>query len=834
MEQVKAQTNSRSTANEESWMVLITAAGGRPRGRNGLFLPAREIDQARTRFLKDIFNSHGLTKLEPCLDPFSGQHDCLYLATFSSHAAVEDARDEWDGAQFDNAFMTRVFIDDIEEDKIVPERLQQSSTPSNSQACITGTAFLPAPPSNTFEEWWAKRDARHWASHQRNIEHQTGLRGRGVWLYEDDPEGPNSTSFSRMTPPLIKNKEDGRGRVEKDEPVELIDWPSWQKTGHFTLLSHTAYLIPLGNSASDESSPQFSNDNDREEKGTPGSSPTPDSPCLPNALDPYATKELAQKKDMTCPVLCSGHEAQASNSVSRKRVAPSSNGSAMEEPTSDNHRHVDEEFTQTEDTTHSVFLIRRDKEARQCKSCKRATFSSDDAAINGISSDEKDRQPPISTLFAPHQHTKSITIPDADFVCAHAPIYTDKSPRSPYNPARAHLPTPDTSPATLQCVSTAADLHPLEAIEYQYPHFVRIASEDEDHHIHGLTSDTRSPASDATATRTPEFDGRADVLRVRSTDGQSINSISSQSMVLHQPVAIRVGTPILIKLLSPTHEYSENGSPYSFEQIENISSHNASHETGSIDPEDAWYAELAAKTANGEIAVEYVSVSPARRTYNDLSIVDPQLEWFAEILTNREINNADVPSVPDHCVRKDRIVQDVAVSKPEGKASSEVIIEETIAMKETIVVDETFDEPEAIGRLVPAQDTSPNLVPEENRAEDEATEEPVLVRQINAFIQKYVNDIVPTAALNDLEENTLEIIIQPSIPAANETPDRWLKVLLLPLLSFFSQRLMLIFLRSPLLALVLIVLLSLYARRDGNGCAEQQMAAHDYGSSNER
>jgi hypothetical protein len=833
MEQVKAQTKSRSTANEESWTVLITAAGGRPRGRNGLFLSAREIDQARTRFLKEIFNSHGLTKLEPCLDPFSGQYDCLYLATFSSHAAVEGARDEWDGAQFDNAFMTRVFIDDIEEDKIVPEHLQQSSTPSNSQACVTGTAFLPAPPSNTFEEWWAKRDARHWASHQRNIEHQTSLRGRGIWLYEDDPEGPNPTSFSRMTPPLIKNKEDGRGRVEKDEPVELIDWPSWQKTGHFTLLPHTAYLIPPGSSASDKFSPQSSDDNDLEEKGTPDSSPAPDSPCSPNALAPYATKELTQKGDMARPVLCIGHEAQASNSGAREWAASSSDGSAMNEPTLGNHRHADDEVTQTEDTTHPTPSITCNKQAGTCKSRKRTASSNNGAVINGIASDDNDRQPPFPFIYTPRQHSMGITTPDVDFVFAHISKYIDDNPQPPYSPARAYLPTPNTSPAALQCFSTAADFPLLEAIGYQYPHFVQIASEDEDHHIHRLTSDTRSPASDATSTRTPGFNDRADVLRAHSIDGQSVNSTSSQSMVLHQPVAIRVGTPILIKLLSPTYEYSENESPYSFEEIENITSQNAAHETGFIDPEDAWYAELAAKTANGEIEVEYVSASPARRTYNDLSIVDPQLEWFVEILVNREIDNDVVHDVPDHRVREDHAVQGVAVSEPEGIASSEAIIEDTITTEEKIPVEETFAEPEATDRLIPAHGPS-NLVPEDNIAENKAIEEPVLVREATAFAQKDVNDTVPMGAPNKLEESTVEIKIQPSIPAVNETPDLWLKLLLLPLLSFFSQRLMLILLRSPPLALVLIVLLFLYVRRDANGRAEQHMADYDCGSSNER
>jgi hypothetical protein len=755
MNQATSQTNIPSTAKEETWTVLVTTAGSRLRGRNGLFLPAREVDQARTQFLKDIFNSHGLTKLEPCLDPLSGQHDCLYLATFPSHAAVEGTRDEWDGAQFDNAFMTRIFIDDIKEDKTVPKLLQQSSTSSRSKSCITATACVPAPPSNTLEEWWAKRDPRHWASHQRNIEHQTSLRSRGVWLYESDPDSSDPTSFSRMTPPLVKNKEDGRSRDAKDEPVELIDWHSWWRTGHFTLLPHTAYLISPGSSPSVESSLQFSDDNDRQEKGTPDSSPAPDSPCLPNALAQYPLKELAQKKDMARPVLCTSHEAQPSSSGSRKRAASSSDGLAMDEPILESHRHAAEEFTQMEDTTRPVFSISCHKQAGRFKSRKRATSSSDGAAVDGIASDYNDRQPPIPLIYAPRQYSKGMTAPDVDFVFARTPKYTDDSPQLPYNPGRLYLATPDTSPAALQSIFTAADLPSLETIEYQYPHFFRIATQDENVHIDQPASDTRPPAKGATATRTPEFDGHAHVLRSHSSDDQSVDSTSSQTMVLHQPVAIRIGTPILVKMLSPTYEYTENGSPYSFEEIESISAKSAPHETGFIDPEDAWYAELAAKTARKEIEVEYVSASSTRRTYTDLSIVDPQLEWFAEMLANRETHNDVVHEVLDHRVREDHAVQGVAVPGPEGNARSKVIMKETIPMEEMVAIDETFAEPKAIERLIPAQDTSSNVSPEENIAEIEATEEPLLLREATASVQKDTNDTAPTDAPNSLEESTV-------------------------------------------------------------------------------
>jgi hypothetical protein len=182
MDQKTHQTSSPSTVSEEIWAVLVTVAGRRPRGRNGLILPAREIDKAPTRLLRDLFNSHGLTKLEPCFDPSSGQPAgaCLYLATFPSCAAVERAREEWHDAEFDNAFMTRIFLDIIEEDYTILSLLAEPSTPTPPKACIRAAAFVPAPPSNTFEEWWAKRDSKNWASHQRNIEYLTNLRYRGV------------------------------------------------------------------------------------------------------------------------------------------------------------------------------------------------------------------------------------------------------------------------------------------------------------------------------------------------------------------------------------------------------------------------------------------------------------------------------------------------------------------------------------------------------------------------------------------------------------------------------------------------------------------------------
>jgi hypothetical protein len=111
------------------------------------------------------------------------------------------------------------------------------------------------------------------------------------------------------------------------------------------MLPHTPYLVPPNSPASEESSPQSSDDDGREEKDTPDSSPTSNPPCLPNTLASYAAKELVQKLAMAHPMICTAPEAQASISGAHKRAAFSSDGSAMDKPTSEDRGHVDEEFT---------------------------------------------------------------------------------------------------------------------------------------------------------------------------------------------------------------------------------------------------------------------------------------------------------------------------------------------------------------------------------------------------------------------------------------------------------------------------------------------------------
>jgi hypothetical protein len=645
----------------------------------------------------------------------------------------------------------------------------------------------------------------------------------GSWLYQSYPEDPDPTSFSRTTPILIENEEGGRVRDEVDEPVELIDWLSWQTARRFTMLPHTPYLVPPDSPASEESSPQSSDDDGREEKDTPDSSPTSNSPCLPNTLATYAAKKLAQKKAMAQPIIGTDYGAQASNSGFRKRAASSSNGSAMDEPNSEDLSHIDEEVIQTDDTTHPISLIGRDKQAGKLKSRKRAASPSNSAAIDATASDDDGRQPPIPFLYAPRQYPKSISTPHAQFVFSHTEKYTDDSPQSHHNPVRTYHTTPDASPAALQCDSTAADPHTIEAFDYQYPHFVRVPSDDGDVQSDQSRSDTQSPASDATAIQPAEVDGHTHLIQPHSTDSQSDDVASFQLMVLHQPVAICAGMSTLIQLLL------ENESPYLFEEIGNISTQTTVTKERVMDPEEAWHAELTTNAASGEIEVDYVSASCPHRAYNDLSPVVPQLEQFAETLANHDINKDVVHDVPDYRARDDKAVQGVAVPELETDASSEVIGQETIVMEEMVAIDGTLAEPEAIDMSFPLQNASSTLASKENLAEIKATKEPVLLRKAATGVPGDVNDTMPTNALDNLEEITFEMIFQSSIPAVNETPDLWLKLLLLFLLAFFSQRLMLNLLQSPMLAIVLIMSLLAYIRNGGNGCAEQQMAEYGCG-----
>jgi hypothetical protein len=104
---------------------IIFPAKGRPRGRNGLFLTPREIDQTHTRFFKEMFASHDLVKLEPCLCACSGELVGFYLAKFPNSTAAEGARTEWNYAEIDdNPFMSAITMEYIEEDKIIPKLLQ--------------------------------------------------------------------------------------------------------------------------------------------------------------------------------------------------------------------------------------------------------------------------------------------------------------------------------------------------------------------------------------------------------------------------------------------------------------------------------------------------------------------------------------------------------------------------------------------------------------------------------------------------------------------------------------------------------------------------------------
>jgi hypothetical protein len=150
-----------------------------------------------------------------------------------------------------------------------------------------------------------------------------------------------------------------------------------------------------------------------------------------------------------------------------------------------------------------------------------------------------------------------------------------------------------------------------------------------------------------------------------------------------------------------------------------------------------------------------------------------------------------------------------------------------------VVMEETFAEQEAVDGSILAQNASSNVALEEHIAGFEATKEPVLVRETSSLVHENINDTEPMDAPNNIEDNILQNIAQSSKPAANETPDLWLKLLRPFLLAFFSQRLMLDLLQSPMLVIVLIMSLLVYISNGRNGCAEQQMADYACGPQNQ-
>jgi hypothetical protein len=664
-DQATPQPNIPVIATDEVRTVLvgiIFPVKGRPGGRNGLFLTLREVDQTHTRFLKDIFASHGLVKLEPCLCACSGEIVGFYLATFPDSTAAEGARTEWNYAEIDdNLLMSAITMEYIEEDKINPKLLQQPSSPAGAKAREKAGTWVPCPPSNNFEVWWGEQDLKHWIFHQRNVKHLTNRHDNGVWLYDGLPDDPDPRSFSRETPARIVYNIKNRERDEPSEPVELVDWHAKHMTGRITLLPYTSCFTPLDSPLSDESSPQSFEDEECPKKGTPDSSPPPDSPCLPYTNASYAVEEFAQTKDTARLALSTGRESEADNSGSRDRAISSSHGSAMHETLQDDREHTDEIFSQQNDATYPVFLIGRDDQARKPKSHERTTSSNDGTVVDEVASDDREHKPPLSFSNALPRRPESIMNHKMECNLAQRPTWTNDGPQ-------AYLPAISISPKASQYSSSPPSLQMCEAVTYQYPHFVRYSPEDENVDTDRAISDLHSSANDYTVICPREFVDRVHVSQAHSTGGRSDGATSSRSVTLHQPEAIRTWTPVMIKEV-----------PFTFAEVEHMCTAAPEPEPEDddlVDPADAWYADLATKTANEEIEVEYVSASPEHREHNRLLIADPRLEWLATILTQREIEG-DVPhDTPDHCLRNDRVVQVVTVDTSEQSISIGFLVED--------------------------------------------------------------------------------------------------------------------------------------------------------------
>jgi hypothetical protein len=268
-----------------------------------------------------------------------------------------------------------------------------------------------------------------------------------------------------------------------------------------------------------------------------------------------------------------------------------------------------------------------------------------------------------------------------------------------------------------------------------------------------------------------------------------------------------------------------------------------------VDPADAWYADLATKTANEEIEVEYVSASPEHREHNRLLIADPRLEWLATILTQCEIDG-DVPhDTPDHCLRNDCVVQVVTVDTSEQSISVGFLVEDKSAEAEAVqelvlvqdaspkpTVETTFAETESPEKSVLEPGTSSNFTLEEAFVKAGTAEQRLPAPEAIAFVP--VNDAAPTNAPDQRGETTFDMIGQPSVTAVDGTSDFWLSLLVLPLVGCFSLGLLSKFLQDRLLSVLLIVVLficmSLNANKDKNGQFEQQLEDCDCRSSNER
>lgn len=326
-----------------------------------------------------------------------------------------------------------------------------------------------------------------------------------------------------------------------------------------------------------------------------------------------------QKSDAARSALSTGHEAGTDNSRSRKRAASSSNGSAMDETTSEDHGSTNENFAQQTDTTHAGLSIACDEQAGKLNPLKQSPSSNDGTAMDEIASDDYERQPPLPLSNILPQLPKSIIEHKMEHNLARVIKWSDEGPE-------AYLSTPAIRPVASQSSSSCPSLPLCETVIYQYPHSIRYSAEIEDVDLDPVMYDLRSQASDDTVIQIQirELVDHAHLSRVHSTGGRSDGAASSSSVTLHQPEAIRKWTRVMIKEVS-----------FTFAEVESIRTAAPEPEPEGddlVDPADAWYADLTAETANEEIEVEYVGSSPGHRESNRILIADPRLEWLATIL----------------------------------------------------------------------------------------------------------------------------------------------------------------------------------------------------------
>jgi hypothetical protein len=426
MHQAAVQKNMPSTAKDQAWKTLVgivPSAGSRPLERDGQYTPAREVDQVRSQMLQNMFDTHRLTKLDRCLDPFSGRHYReLYLATFPDFAAVRSAHNAWNAVDMgENPFMTMIVMNHLEEDKTMSKHLKQPYESSRPETHDKPVTHAPCAPSDTFEQWWAAHDPKHWASHLQNIKHQSALSDNGVWLYISEPDDYTSYSdpatFSYDTPALVEY--DLHNRLEEtDDLVELIDWYATRTSGRISLHSHVCFT-PTAEFASASTSPQSSDCEDRQMDDTPGTTP-PGSLYLPYALVSQTDTESESRHDAAPSLLITGCEAQV----------------------------IDVEFP------------------------KRSSSSVDSVAVITTAKEARDGQTPLPLPIptTPPNYFENIIRPEVEALLAGIFSYADDEPQKSHILFQVYCKALEGSPEALRCSSSPSPFPSIEKVTYRYPH----------------------------------------------------------------------------------------------------------------------------------------------------------------------------------------------------------------------------------------------------------------------------------------------------------------------------------------------------------------------------